>query len=499
MGKVKEILRYSAAGLSQREIAAATASSLGTVNTVLSKIREAGIADPLALKEHELGAIVFPSPRVSMGIHPEPDMEYIRKELLRPGVTLNQLWTEYKEAHPDGYSRSQFCDRYHKFRIQSEVYMRKFYKAGDQMMVDWAGLTMTFVDGHGTVHKAWFFAAILPATSIIYTEPFLDMKMEAWIEAHIHALEYFGGAPRLFIPDNLKSAVKRINRHESEINKTYLEMARYYGAAVLPARPHSPRDKGPVENAVKIIEYKIIAALRDRQFHLFSELRQAVMAALDQVNEMPFQRLPGSRKELFDRTERQALRTLPSSRYEFATFKLAKVNFDYHVQYAGWFYSVPFAYAHKQVEIRATTRTIEVFCGFERIAVHLRNYESAKRYTTCFEHMPKNHQAMADWTPERFKNWAAKIGPHTEAYVIWLMEQRDQPEQSFRTCAAILHLADKAAPGDMEKAALQALRIRTYGFKSFELILKRVNSKPAAVTVHENIRGPEYYQEDNHA
>jgi transposase len=508
MGKIKEILKYSATGLSQREIAAAAGSSLGTVNTVLAKIKEAGIKDPLALKEHELGAIVYPTPR-TIGLkaqterRPEPDLSYIHREMQRPGVTLTLLWEEYKTEHPDGLGRSQFCDRYYQFRKQNEVYMRKVYKAGDQGMVDWAGMTIAYTDRRGNAHKVYFFVAVLPATSLIYAEPFLNMQLEAWIEAHLNAFEYFGGVPRLLIPDNLKSAVNRVGRYESELNKTYVEMSRYYGTAILPARPREPRDKGPVENAVKIVEHKIIAPLRDRQFHSFPELRKEVLAAVEQVNSMPFQKLPGSRKELFEKTEQMLLKPLPPSRYEFAAFRLAKVNFDYHVQYEGFYYSVPFQYAHKQVEIRAATRIIEVFCGSERIAAHLRNYENARRYTTCFEHMPKKHQAMADWTPDRFKHWAAKIGSQTEAYIVSLMEQRDQPEQSFRTCAAILHLADTARCGDMEKAAGQALRMRSYSYKSFEIILKRIGAASSLEThepvKHENIRGSQYYGEDTYA
>ncbi|GHT88639.1 integrase [Spirochaetia bacterium] len=380
--------------------------------------------------------------------------------------------------------------------------MRKVYKAGDQMMVDWVGMTMEYIDRHGDTHKVYFFVAILPATSMIYTEPFLDMQLAAWIEAHINAFAYFGGVPRITTPDNLKAAVTRINRHESDLNKTYVEMTRYYGTAILPTRAKAPRDKGPVENAVKIVEYKIIASLLDRQFHTFPELRSEVMTALERVNSMPFQKLPGSRRELFEKTEKQTLGPLPPSPYEFAAFKMAKVNFDYHIQYDGCYYSVPFQYAHKQVEIRATTRTIEVFCESERIAAHLRNYESAKRHITVTEHMLRNHQAMADWTPERFKRWTASnqrfaIGPEIEAYITVLMETRDQPEQSFHTCTAILHMADTASAPDMEKAARQALQMRAYSYKSFSILLKRVGTEHPVPIRHENIRGAEYYRDDS--
>jgi transposase len=373
------------------------------------------------------------------------------------------------------------------------------YKAGDQAMVDWAGMTMNWTDRKGDSHTVYFFTAILPASSLMYAEPFLDMSLQAWIEGHINAFEYFGGAPRLIIPDNLKAAVTRVNRYESILNKTYAEMAKYYGTAALPTRVRSPRDKGPVENAVKIVEQRIIAVLRDRQFHSFSELRQEALAALEQVNGKPFQKLPESRRELFEKTEKLFLRALPPSRYEFALFKMVKVNFDYHVHYEGFYYSVPFEYAHKQVEIRATTRTIEVLSGGERIAAHLRSYDRSRRYTTWKEHMPKNHQAMADWTPERFSSWARKIGKRTEAYIIWLMEQREQPEQAFRTCTAVLHMADARSAAEMEQAAEQALQMHAASVKAFELILKRTAAQPPAPLAHENIRGAAYYREETHA
>jgi transposase len=504
MGKVKDILRLRAAGLSQRETAAATGCSLGTVNAVLTRLKEAGITEPLKHKERDLGTIIFPAGKKTPGERPEPDLEYICREMRRPGVTLTVLWEEYKEAHPEGIQYSQFCDRYYRFRKQNDVYFVKTYKAGDQMMVDWAGMTMGYTDRGGEEHKAYLFVAVLPASSIIYAEPFRDMGQESWTEAHINAFEYFGGVPRLLVPDNAKTAVVKVKRHESELNRSYEEMARYYGTAVVPARPRSPKDKAPVETAVQITERRIIARLRDRQFKSFSELHQAVREALEELNGQPFQKLPGNRRQAFLETERGALKPLPPSRYEYARFRLAKVNFNYHVQYEQFYYSVPWQYAGKQVEIRAKSRTIEVFADIrsgasERIAIHLRSYDNSRRYTTDFNHMPKRHQAMAEWTPERFRSWAAKTGPSTEAYIVWLMEKRDQPEQAFKTCMAILHLAKTVTAARMEDASSRAIEMNLYGFKYFERLLKNTMGSDHGPIEHENIRGSEYYQEADHA
>jgi transposase len=402
-------------------------------------------------------------------------------------------------AHPDGFGRSQFCAKYASSLKHHEVYLRKVYKAADQMMVDWAGMTMSYTDRMGNTQEVYFFTAVLPASSLIYAEPFLDMKQQAWVEAYINAFEYFGGVPRLVIPDNLKTAVNKVNRYDRSLNKGYTEMARYYGTAILPTRVRAPRDKGPVENAVKNVETRIMARLRNRQFHSFPELRGEVMAALEQVNTTPFQKIHGSRQELFETTERAFLKPLPPSRYEFAVFKMVKVNFDYHVHYEGFYYSVPLNMPINRWKSGLQRAPSRYLPRVERIASHLRTYEPSRRYTTCKEHMPLNHQAMAEWTPGRFTSWAGKIGRQTQAYILWLMGQRDQPEQSFRTCTAILRLADTRTVTAMEQAAEKALQMRAGRVKAFEIILNRITAEPDQPIRHQNIRGAAYYQEAGHA
>jgi transposase len=170
---------------------------------------------------------------------------------------------------------TQFCDKYREYRKKASVYMRKVYKSGERMMVDWAGLTMKYQEG-GIEKAAYMFVAVLPASSYLYAQPSADMKMASWIEGHINAFEYFGGVPRLLVPDNAKTAVNKANRHEADLNKTYMEMAAHYGAAIVPARPYSATDKAPVETAVQIVERNIIAKLRHSRFLSLEELGDAV-------------------------------------------------------------------------------------------------------------------------------------------------------------------------------------------------------------------------------
>jgi len=310
-------------------------------------------------------------------------------------------------------------------------------------------------------------------------------------------LEYYGGAPAIITPDNPKTAITTPNLYDPVENRTYADMARHYGMAIVPARVYKARDKAPVEKGVQIVERRIIAKLRKRQFFSFDELWEAVRKELETVNKDPFKKIPGNRLSMFEETERSALRPLPMTRYEFAEWKKVKASMDYHVEYDKHYYSVLYHYAGKYLDVRATANIIEVFYENERIASHIRNYSTKNRYTTLPEHMPSNHRAMANWTPERFQSWASKIGPHTCSYISFLMRSRQHPEQAFKTCAGILRLGESVSQGAMEAICEEAQKKNVFTYKYFNIMFKRMASEKATVTsapiLHINLRGKDYY------
>jgi len=170
---------------------------------------------------------------------------------------------------------------------------------------------------------------------------------------------------------------------------------------------------------------------------------------------------------------------------------------DYHVHYGGYYYSVSYLYAGKQMVIRSTTNTIEVYCGHERVASHIRNYDSRNRYTTLPEHMPSNHRAMVNWTPERFEAWALKFGSKTQEYICHLMQRREHPEQAFKACAGILRMGKSVPASTMEDICQAAKEKNVYTYKYFELLFKKMtterrDSQPVQIK-HENLRGSGYY------
>jgi transposase len=242
--------------------------------------------------EEELEAKLFvqqPALPRAVKQRPQPDWKTIHEQLQQHRhLTLQLVWEEYRQGNPEGYRYSWFCERYQHWRRHLDVVLRQDHRAGEKMFVDWAGATIPVYDS--TTGQAWpasLFVSVLGASSYTYAEATRDQQLPAWIQAHIHALEFYGGAPTLTVPDNTKTAVTRACRYDPDLNPTYLEFAVHYCMGVVPARPYRPRDKAKVESGVQVCERWIIAALRHRKFFHLAELNQAIHELLVRLNQRP--------------------------------------------------------------------------------------------------------------------------------------------------------------------------------------------------------------------
>ena len=267
----------------------------------------------------------------------------VHKELSRrKHLTLQLVWHEYREQHPDGYSYSQYCELYRQWKSRKDLVMLQEHKAGDKAFVDYAGQTVPVDDAAtGETREAQIFVAVLGASSYFYAEASWGQDVESWIASHVRALEDFGGVVSTLVPDNLKSGVTRACRYEPVLNRSYKEMARHYGIAIVPARPYRPKDKAKAEKCVQLVEQSVLEALRHQRFTSLGELNEAIAELRTELNAKPFQKRPESRRELFEEVDRPALRPLPAERYEYAEWQVARVNIDYHLALDGHRYSVP--------------------------------------------------------------------------------------------------------------------------------------------------------------
>jgi transposase len=327
------------------------------------------------MDDAQLEQVLFDQvPRPGKAQQPPLNFSKIHKELKRKGVTLMLLWHEYKAQNPQGYQYSQFCHLYRQWCNKLDPVMRQDHRAGEKLFVDYSGMTVPITDpGNGQTRNAEIFVACMGASNYTYAEATLTQSLPDWIDSHVRAMEFLGGVPELIIPDNLKSAVNKACRYEPDLNPTYLDMATHYDTAVMPARVRAPKDKAKAEVGVQIVERWILAKLRNRTFFSITELNRAIAMLLIELNDKPFQKLPGTRKSVFESMDKPALKPLPVARYQFAQWKKARVHVDYHIEVDRHYYSVPYQLMRKELDVRLTENTVECFYKGINPAIKSRN------------------------------------------------------------------------------------------------------------------------------
>jgi len=508
MRKIRDALRLSLGeGLSLRHTAASLQMPFTTVGDHLRRAKAAGITWPLpdGLDDDALEALLFATAAAPpAATRPLPDWAKVHVELRRPYVTLMLLWLEHKEVFPEAHSYSQFCELYRRWRRRVDVVMRQHHKAGEKLFVDFPGHRIPIYDPKTgeLAFEAELFVAVLGASSFLYAEAVRSQELLHWVSAHVHTFEALGGCPAIVVCDNLRSGVTRPHRYEPDVNATYQDMAAHYGVAVIPARSYKPRDKAKAEAGVLLAERWIMARVRNERFTSLAEANVEIARLSEWMNARPFKRLAGSRASLFEELDRPALRPLPATRYEFATWRRAKANIDYHVELRAerHYYSVPYRLVGEAVDLRLTAGVVEVFHRHRRVASHPRSFSAG--FTTDPAHMPESHRRHGSWTPGRIISWAAKTGPATAALVEAILAARRHPEQGFRSCLGIVSLGKRYGAERVEAACARALAAHAHSYRSVESILRTgLDAKPLEAQApapahpdHDNLRGPGYYQ-----
>ena len=508
MRNVREIMRLRfGLGKSQDAIAAACSIGKTTVHDCLKRVAIAGLSWPLPddLDDVALEARLYPRQAQTVSTASTPDWGTIHAELHRPGVTRQLLWQEYIERDPDGCSYSRFCELYAEWLGHSRIAMRQVHRAGEKLFVDFAGTTIpVFSPRDGSRREAQIFVATWGASNFTYAEAAWSQDLPSWTALHVRALSFFGCVPHICVPDNLKAGITRECRYDPDVNETYAELAQHYGFAVIPARKRAPKDKAKVEAGVLLVTRWIIAALRHRRFFSLEELNQAIGELLSRLNAKPFQKMPGSRRSAFLELDKPSALPLPDRPYVYAEIVKARVNIDYHVALDDHFYSVPYQLRGERITARITASAIEILHKNRRVCAHPRSYKKWE-HTTIVEHMPKAHRAHAEWSPSRIIEWAARTGPATAELVEEIIKSRPHPEQGYRAALGVIRLTNRFGDTRVEAACQRALVFKAYRYRYIRSILERGLDRQANPTatpkaqatpiIHENIRGPHYYQD----
>lgn len=510
MRQVKEILRLNLElQLSFNAITKVLGVSKGVVAKYigLAKAAQLDWAQIRCLDELQLAQRILPQPsqKARLSSFCPIDFAWVHHELRRKGVTLQLLWTEYYSSKEGTkYQYSAFCDHYRCWTKKQKLSMRQVHLAGEKLFVDYAGPKVQLIDAlTGEVTQASIFVAVLGASNYTFVLATASQKMPDWLLGQRRAFEYFGGTPHIIVPDNPKALVAMADRYEPQIGRTYQEFANHYGCVVIPARPYKPQDKGKVENGVLIVERWILARLRHQEFFNLAGLNDAIAALLEDLNIRAFKQLPGNRRSTFIALDQPALKPLPPTPFEFATWKKARVGIDYHVQLDRHFYSVPYTLVKEEVELRYTATRVDVLHRGQCVSSHPRVLANhyGHPHSTLAEHLPKSHQAHLEWTPSRLILWGQSIGPCCGHVIEHLLRSKPHPEMGYRACLGVLHLSKRYGKDRLEATCQLALEQRAMNLSSLRNILKRKLDQTSsqrtksdhALPPHENIRGSNYY------
>jgi transposase len=517
MQKHREIIRLAEGGEGQREISRIVHCSLRTVSDTLKAVRKMGIGykDLADIDDAAVRQILF-NPVTRVSDYYQPDFAGVAQELTRKGVNLALLWDEYSRvcaaAGLKGYQYSQYCNLYRQWRKENgpgpSVTMRIHHSAGRLHEVDWAGTKSEYTNlTTGEIIAASVFVGCLPYSQRIYAEAFDDMAQHSWTRAHVHNFRYNKGVTALITPDNCKTGVVKPDYFDPTVNRDYAALAEYYGCAILPTRPARPTDKPSTENSVKFVETWVIAYLRRERFFSLAELNVAIARRVKELNAQPLKGKDHSRDDVFWAEEYPNLIPLPNKDFEPSEWRTSKVQMDYCIQVMRQRYSVPHRLVGQHVDVRITASAIEVFSAGERICSHARLHGRFNQYSIHEEHMPQAHRLYAEeWNPERFKRWAASVGPATLKVIGSILESKPHPAQTYRACMGVMSYARVKGNSFLEDICHTAIAVTdSPSYKQIKMLVKgAATPKKAAAGQPDGgqlsigeagmVRGADYYK-----
>lgn len=505
----REIARLKVKGVSNRTIASTLSVSRNTVNRIVQKIDSSNYNYPDIINMNDLELTQFFNERPGAKKDEDyvmPDYETLSKELSRPGVTMQLLWEEYYDectfSKKQGYKLTQFKKYFNEYLSQHEFTSIIHHKAGERIEVDWTGTKVRWSDPDtGEIQYGYLFVSVLSFSGYAFAYACPDMKTESWINAHNLMYQYFGGVTQILVPDNLKTGVIKHTKDEIILNKTYSDMADYYGTTIIPTRVKRPKDKPLVENTVGKLTTYIIAKMRDYQFFTIDEYNEQLLIELNKFNNKPFQKKEGSRFTVYETIEKNTLLPLPDKPYEICSWKKAKVQSNSHISFQKCYYSVPYELIGKEVSLKIFASYFEIYYSNQLVCKHNIMHGRVGLYSTDESHMPPNSSSYGEWNSTRFINWAKTKGPSTYQVISLLFENCKVEQRYYRTAHSILKLADSYSDQRLENSCELALKLFSRpSYKNIKNIL--ITNQDVCQSTEKNnekktgafLRGGNYYE-----
>lgn len=512
MLQIRRIIQLLSDKRSKREISRVLHCGRHTVDGYVDKVNQTTLSlDSLSqISDAELAKLFYletsPSLPDSRYEYLSKRFDYYQRELKRNGVTKQTLWHEYLEEVPCGYGYVQFSEHLRDHMRVNSATMHFEHQAGERVQIDFAGKPLYYVDtSTGEQISCPVLVCVLPYSGFTYVEALMSASQEHLFVALGSCMSYFGGVPQNALSDNMKQYVTKSNRYEPLFSEMCEQWSLHYNTTLSAARVAKPKDKPTVENMVHVAYLRIYASLRNETFYSLKELNQRIWICLNKHNRTPLQKRPYSRYDRFMQDELSLLKALPSNPFVLKHTTMSKVQKNYHVILGEDYhlYSVPYQYIGKSVKLVYDNDVVEVYLGFQRIVIHIRDYRK-HGYTTLAEHMPSNHKfyhEVKGWDADYFLRKAKETGPNAVEITRRILESRDFIEQAYRACLGLLRLTEQYGADRFENACKRAAPASRVNYTMINNILEKgLDKQPddsltlfTDIPDHENIRGPQAY------
>ena len=489
-----------------------------TVTLIMKRFKELGLSldDLKRMEPVKVEKAFYPPENLRHQDIPLPDFEAIHDRMIAMGknADLGFLWLEYKEQHPDGYQQSQFYHLYRRFMEENygsrNASMPVERIPGQKMYIDWVGdQPELLVDPEtGEIHKVHLFTTTLGFSSYIYAEAFMDEKLPNFISGVVHALSFYGAIPQYLVPDNLKTAVTRHTKDELILNSAFADLEEFYDTIVLPPPPRKPKGKATVENHVKFLEIHLVEKLKESVFTDLSMLNDRIMELISGINQRNFKKksdIRFTRKDAYTKYDKPHMKPLPGANYTLCDYKyFLHVPNNYHLEYDGHYYSVPYRYLKEPAVLKATISEVRICDKNNKlICRHARSYKTFPLYITEENHMPANHQYYKELNSKDgayYRRWASVYGEYMEILVDRILRSAKHEEQAYNSCNGILHSCKNISHTIVEEAAERCVKANACKYTYFKKVLNTVRNErygkcqTGQMPVHENIRGRDFYK-----
>src|SRR5450432_2506252 len=504
MYKIRQLLRLYSSGKGTKFISNTTGIARNTIKKYLLQFvsLKCTMADVEEMTDAQLARAflikkpVIEDPRVT---DLESLLPVLIAKLKKRGITKKIIYQDYISQHPDGFKHSAFLVRINTFMGMSKPSMRVPHKAGDKLFIDFTGKRLSVVDDDtGEIQEAEVFVAVLGCSQLTFVMAVASQKKEDFILACEHALHFYGGVPEAIVPDNLKSAVKKAGRYESELNDSFAAFAAHYNTYVFPARVYKPKDKALVEGAVKIIYTTIFTKIDEKVYTSLATLNADILFYLEAHNNTLLTGCNYSRQQQFEALEKNILKPLNKYPYDPMTTKAATVGKTGFVTVDHRYYSVPYKFIGKKVKLMYNRTKVEAFSDHELIAVHVRSF-GIDKYIQNEGHLASWHRYPTEWNPEKFIADASLIGAAVMEYIKKVLCRNEYPEKNYRACQGIINYKKRVGETRLINACKRADSFNVYNFGIIERILKSKadfipledEPKPSgdnSMPLHDNIR-----------